>query len=582
MWARSHGFGPFVHPEELGSSSAALYLGGLCRHLSLASISMKLRPDRAITPSPRRRGIFRFLAATLVASTVLLVTPPAARAQSRVAAELRTRAERTDFVETSTYADVMELSSRIAELSDEIHLTTFGYTNEGRALPLLVVGAADASPEAVRATGKTRVYLQGNIHAGEVCGKEALLMLLREYADGGYPRWTDDLVLLVAPIYNADGNERVDLGNRPRQHGPIGGMGQRPNAQGLDLNRDHMKLDSPEARSLVAMMTAYDPHVGVDLHTTNGTRHAYHLTYSPPLHPNTPAVIDHFLRDEWLPTVTRRIKETHGWDYYYYGNHNPRRPGWYTFDHRPRFNNNYIGLRNRMAILSEAYAYATFEDRVLGTLWFLEEILNFAQERATDIRETVDEAERESVVGRRLATRADFERSPQEVTILMGEVDEERHPYTGEIVLRRRDVSTPTPMFEYGTFAPSETEVAPEAYYILPEAEAAIERMRAHGLTVLPAVPGQGVTLERFRIDSTVVAPRPFQGRSERTLFGSWEASTERVPAGTVAVPVDQPLGRLAFTLLEPRSDDGLANWAILDESIEAGRYPILRSASAR
>ena len=490
--------------------------------------------------------------------------------------DLLTRAEATDFIETSSYDDVMRFVEALAANSDEIHLTSFGYTNEGRRLPLLVVGAPDASPEAVRMTGKTRVYLQGNIHAGEVCGKEALQMLLRDFARGEYPSWTDDLVLLVAPIYNADGNERVDLRNRPRQHGPLGGMGQRPNAQGLDLNRDHMKLDSPEARSLVAMMTAYDPHVGVDLHTTNGTQHAYHLTYSPPLHPNTPTSIDAFLRDEWLPEVTDRIRQKHGWDYYYYGNASPRRPGWYTFDHRPRFNNNYIGLRNRMAILSEAYAYDTFEDRVMGTLWFVEEILDFAQEHAGRIRSIVEAADA-SVVGQELATRATFEQSEEEVTILMGEVAEERHPQTGEIILRRQEVSTPVSMYEFGTFSPTAVETVPAMYYVLPEAGDAIVRLRAHGIETSSAPMGT-VRVERFVMDSTSVAPRAFQGRNERVLFGSWRAASVELPPGTVAVRVDQPLGRLAFTLLEPRSDDGFANWALLDEQIEAGEYPILRS----
>ena len=118
-------------------------------------------------------------------------------------------------------------------------------------------------PRRCNASGKLRIYLQGNIHAGEVCGKEALLMLLREIANGEHDAWFDEVVLLIVPIYNADGNERVALGNRPGQNGPYGGMGQRPNAQGLDLNRDHMKLDSPEARSLLSMMRAYDPHVSL-------------------------------------------------------------------------------------------------------------------------------------------------------------------------------------------------------------------------------------------------------------------------------------------------------------------------------
>jgi hypothetical protein len=493
---------------------------------------------------------------------------------------LLTRAERTDFRETTRYAEVMELAMRLAERSPDIHLTTMGYTTEGRALPLLVVGAPDASPESVRATGKVRVYLQGNIHAGEVEGKEALLILLRRLASGEYATWTDSLVLLIAPIYNADGNERIRLDNRPRQNGPIGGMGQRPNAQGLDLNRDHTKLDSPEARSLVRMLNQYDPHAAIDLHTTNGTRHAYHLTYSPPLHPNTPESIDVFLRGRLLPEVTARVKEKHGWNFYYYGNvqrGDDGAEGWYTFDHRPRFNNNYLGLRNRMAILGEAYAYATFEDRVKATLWFAEEIMDFAQQNASAVRRTVAAADLMSVVGQPLALRAAHARSP-EVTILMGEVDEERNPFTGDVMFRRRNVSAPTRIAEYGTFRATESALAPEAYYVLPEAEDVIERLEAHGVTVVRYAASRQVTAEAFVVDSTTSASREFQGHRERTVWGRWVPVSAALPAGTAYVSVDQPLGRLAFTLLEPRSDDGFTAWGFLDPQIEAGSFPVLRA----
>jgi hypothetical protein len=522
----------------------------------------------------------RFFTACAGTLTTLFTVLPAA-GQSLAGQELLlTRAERTDFRETTRYDEVMELARRLAEASPDVHLTTFGYTTEGRALPLLVLGAPDATPASVRATGKTRVYLQGNIHAGEVPGKEALLILLRRMAAGEYAAWTDSLVLLVAPIYNADGNERVRLDNRPRQHGPIGGMGQRPNAQGLDLNRDHTKLDSPEARSLVGLLNAYDPHVGVDLHTTNGTRHAYHLTYSPPLHPNTPGAIDSFLRRSWLPEVTARIKEKRGWDFYYYGNAQ-RTPeggqGWVTFDHRPRFNNSYLGLRNRFAILGEAYAYATFQDRVRATLWFVEEILDFAHQNAGTIRDIVEQADLESVAGKDLAVRAELRRSP-DVTILMGEVDEERNPYSGAVILRRRDVSIPTSMPEYGSFSPSETSVAPSAYYVLPEAAAAIERLEAHGVAVVRYAEARDVDAERFVVDSTTVADREFQGHRERTVWGRWVRERVSLPEGTAWVSVDQPLGRLAFTLLEPRSDDGFTAWGFLDPEIEAGSFPVLRA----
>lgn len=502
-----------------------------------------------------------------------------AAAQSTPLDGLRTRAERTDYVETTRYAEAVAFLEAVAAASPKAHLRTMGFTSEGRAIPLLILGdVPDGSPEAVRASGKLRVYLQGNIHGGEVPGKEALLMLVRDHLLRGDDRWMDRLVLLVVPIYNADGNERVALDNRPRQNGPLGGMGQRPNAQGLDLNRDHMKLDSPEARSLAAALTAYDPQVGVDLHTTNGTRHAYHLTYSPPLHPGTAEEITGLLRGEALPRITQRIRDRDGWHFYYYGNAQGRggEMGWYTFDHRPRFNNNYLGLRNRVGILSEAYAYASFRDRVLSTLRFVEEVLDWAADDADAIRTAVQAAE-SPVVGQDLPVRATFQGSDRPVEILMGEVEELRHPYTGAVVLNRLDVETPTPMTEYGTFRGTDVETVPSWYVIPPEVDVAVDRLGAHGVAMTVNPTDRPAAVEVFVVDSTAVAARPFQGHQERTLHGRWVAETRTIPAGARLIDVSQPLGRLAFYLLEPRSDDGLANWALLDEHLEAGGYPIWR-----
>src|SRR5687768_3618549 len=168
---------------------------------------------------------------------------------------LQTRPERSAFNETSSYADVVAFMEAAARAAPKlIHLTSFGTTREGRLLPLAVVGAADASPQAVRRTGRLRVYIQANIHGGGGEGKESAQMLPRDVAAGTHAGWLGSTVLLVAPIYNADGNEKMSLTSRGRQHGPMAGQGQRPNAQGYDLNRDHMKLDSPEARAFVKLM----------------------------------------------------------------------------------------------------------------------------------------------------------------------------------------------------------------------------------------------------------------------------------------------------------------------------------------
>jgi hypothetical protein len=495
--------------------------------------------------------------------------------------DLLTAPERTRARETTSYGEVVEFMRRTAEASPLIYLRTFGYSLEGRPLPLAIVGRLpDGTPEAVRASGRTVVYLQGNIHAGEVEGKEVLLMLLRELAEEKHTAMLDSLVLLIAPVLNADGTEQVRLTNRPLQHGPVGGMGTRANAQGLNINRDHMKLDTPEARSFVLLMRDYDPHIAVDLHTTNGTIHGYHLTYSPPLHPNTDPRIMELLRGRLFPEMRENARDRLGWQFYFYGNvqGEGQERGWYTFDYRALFNNNYLGLRNRLGLLSEAYSYATFPDRIVATRHFVDEVLRFAHTHASEIRTLVAAVDAESIVGSELALRAVPERSAAPVEILLGGAVEERNPFSGATMLRRTDEIRPERMWEFGTFRSTLTERVPRAYLVPEELRAVLEVLSVHGVRVERVEAPIDLPVERFRITAQRVATSPFEGRIERTIEGEWEPVSGGTAAGMIRVPLDQPLGRLVFSLLEPRSADGLATWDTLGDDLEgASEYPILR-----
>lgn len=512
--------------------------------------------------------------ARVVAALIVAATPATAAAQESAnpaPGVLQTRAERTAYVETSRYEDVMTFLAALNAAAPTIDIAAFGYSMEGRALPVARWGL-----------GPTRVFVLADIHAGEVAGKEAALIVLRDLAAGAHGDWADSLTVWVAPIYNADGNERVALTHRRGQHGPIGGMGQRFNAQGYDLNRDFMKLEAPESRSLVSLFAEIDPHIVIDLHTTNGTIHGYHLTYAPPLHPNSDAAIEEFLRDSLFPSVTAAMRPD--WDAYYYGN----LPGdesveaeraWYTFDHRPRFSTNYVGLRNRMGILSEAYAYLSFSERIAVTGRFVEEILRYAYEHATEIRDRTESADRRSQVEETLGLRATWMRTGDEVEILLGEVVEERNPFTGQVMLRRLDVQRPLRMPEFGAFRSTETERVPLAYLIPPTLVQALERVAAHGIELSALDRSIEITVEEFRITESSPDEREFQGHRQRTVEGRYEQRRMVVPAGTVVIPTAQPLGRLVFSLLEPRSDDGLLNWNVLDDAVEgADRYPIVRT----
>jgi hypothetical protein len=581
----------------------------------------------------------------LVLLAVLLPMPAPAFAQTAARALPLTRPEASAFAETSRYDDVIAFMKAMGASSPNIHLTTYGYTYEGRPLPLAVIGAANAKPETVRATRKIRIYVQGNIHAGEVEGKEALLWLLRSVAKGERAAWLNSVVLLINPIYNADGNERVNLRNRGRQNGPVGGMGQRHNAQDFDLNRDCTKLETSEARSLARLMTDYDPHIAIDLHTTDGSAHGFYLTYQTSVSANTSPGLIALARKELFPAVTKAVKAKHGWDYFYYGNISRQggEQAWYNdLDlYKPRYTQTYFGIRNRLGILVETYSYATFEDRIKANYWFLEEVIDYAVKNADAVRKATAAADAESIVGTEQAVRGKLVKEPEPVQVVMADTVEERNPYVPDVNMLRRVNGTErtVSMPHFATVEGTETSTAPR-FYVLPAVPAAapaaqgggpggppqappaggapppggqrgqggpppgaggggfgrggtnpaqrafnsvVDRLTAHGVKFTKTEKDLAFKGERFAIEQNTQDQQEFRGAAPhklRTVTGKWETAEQTIPAGSLLIPMDQPLARLAFILLDPRSDDGLLAWNILDGLLgdKPQYYPVLRT----
>jgi hypothetical protein len=536
-----------------------------------------------------------------VGAALMIAFAATAFAQS---ADMRTRAEITNYEETSTYADVSRVIDGFKATSSLVHTESFGKTEEGRELPLLVISDPKVTtPEAARKLGRPIVFVQANIHAGEVEGKEAILMLARRMLSGDLRQLTRQLVILIAPNYNADGNEKVNVMNRTAQYGPVGGVGTRENGKGFDLNRDYMKLDTLEARSLVGLMNKWDPHVAVDLHTTNGSYHANHLTYSPILNPNADPRLIEFTRSRMLTPIRAAMLKNHNWRTYYYGNFapedgggressrvDPANPGnttWRTFDHRPRFGNNYVGLRNRIAILSEAYSYLDFKGRVEVTEDFVEEIYKNVAANAKQIMTLTSQADRlftapASAKPAELGVDIQIAAADEKVEILVGDVTRQLNPKSGREMLVMAPMAVPVAMKEYGTFVVTRSQVLPRGWVIprnnAGRLAAAIERLRWHGVRIQEIAADAQLAVERFTISDMTKAPKPFQGHQETRLKGTHERAQLTVQAGSLYIPANQPLARLAFYLLEPESDDGLVTWNYVEEGIAVGQtYPIYR-----
>jgi dipeptidyl-peptidase 4 len=299
---------------------------------------------------------------------------------------LQTVAERTGFRATARYDDVVGWCQEFAKAVPNAHLGELGRSAEGRSIPLLILADPPVrTAQAATRSGKLVCLIIGNIHASEVCGKEALPMLMREHFSNPHPPLLKDVILAVAPVYNADGNERVSKTSRPGQAGPADGTGQRSNARGLDLNRDFMKLEAPETQALVRFLNEWNPHLFIDTHTTNGSYHRYSITYDGPKNPATdPRIID-FMRKTLFPEVSAGFKDHTGLDAFYYGNFNREYTEWTSYPAQPRYGTTYVGLRNRLAVLSEAYAYAPYKTRVLATRDFVRECLQVAARHKAEI-----------------------------------------------------------------------------------------------------------------------------------------------------------------------------------------------------
>jgi dipeptidyl aminopeptidase/acylaminoacyl peptidase len=516
----------------------------------------------------------RFAGAILLFSSLTLCA--GANAQ-----ESLTVAEKSNYQETSRYAAVMDFCRRLAKDSPVVRLGALGKSSEGRELPLLILADPPVStPEQAARSGKLVVFAMGDIHAGEVDGKEALLMLARDLATAKERPLLKDLVLVFAPIFNADGNERLK-NNRPRQAGPPL-VGTRANAQGFDLNRDFIKLESPEVRALVRFLNRWDPAVVIDCHTTNGSYHRYTLTYEGGGCPAGDATVIRYVRDTLLPDVGKRLKKATGYESYFYGNFSPDRSRWETVPPTPRYGTHYVGLRHRIAILSESYAYAPFKDRVLASRGFVRAICAYAATNKEAIHKLLSAARDRTV-------RAGTELKESDRVVLQSKSAPVGRPhpllgYVEEVKDGRRVRTGQLKTYEvvyWGGAEPTLTVRRPYAYLVPAALGGVVTKLQQHGIKVDELREDIELDVEAYRVDAVRRASE-FQKHRTVTLQVTPRQEARRVEAGTLVVRTAQPLGDLVVYLLEPQSADGLATWNFFDIVLAVGKdFPMLRLPAA-
>lgn len=509
--------------------------------------------------------------------------------------ELITRAERTDFAETSLYADVINFVNSAVSRSPKLRAGSFGASAGGLDLPLVVVSANGiATPEEARLYNLPVVLLAANIHAGEVEGKEALQILLRDVVEGALDELILNQVLLVVPIFNADGNDK--LGDNRGDDGPeLAGI--RYNGQNLDLNRDFIKLDTPEVRALIQLIRSWDPVLYVDMHTTNGSLHREPVTYTTMANENCSEALKQYMWEEFFPGVSATLKESYGFDSIPYGNFDDRTQptkGWSNHAFEARYSTNYVGLRNIFTVLDENYSHTDFKTRVLSSHAFVRSIIEYTHEHIGGMRQLLDDEAvrtREGSVQHSWVTSFDVGKL-KDITIASYEFeirkipeDElDNHPsWLNGVLVEKTDVLKDYVVPYFNRTVATATIDLPAAYVIPEACDETIRNLEAHGIIMEKIEKAIPATVERFLIETMTTADRPNQGRVTLEITGNWESEETSLEAGSFVVPMRQPLARLIPVLLEPDGADSLARWGFFSNWIVPqwrrgfNPYPVLR-----
>lgn len=516
---------------------------------------------------------------TLLLAALLAAALPVAAADT----SLSTVAERSGFLKTGRYDEVIALCEAYAQrYPDAVRCADFGTSPEGRPMKLLIVSPAGAfTPQAAKDKNLPVTLIQGGIHSGEIDGKDAGFLALRQALDGEAAQGAlAKQVLLFVPVFNVDGHERFARWNRPNQRGPEE-MGWRTTAQNYNLNRDYLKADSAEMQSMLKLIGAWDPLVYVDLHVTDGAKfeHDVSIQVEPVKSGDLPLrKAGTALRDGVIGQLAKQGSLPLPYYPAFVRNDDPS-SGFEDSVAPPRFSHGYFPLRNRLGMLVETHSWKDYPTRVRITRNTIVAVLEgIAANGAAWQREAAAADQRAGKLGGQ-AVALDYKAGPKTRTVAFRGYAYTRTP--SEIsgaLMTRYDENTPQvwniPMKD--DVQPSLSLKAPRGGYLVPAAHAAwvAAKLDVHGVAYRRldgALPKARV--ETFRAEKADFAAQSVEGHQRLTASGEWKPEVRDVAAGALFVPIAQPKARLAMALLEPQAPDALAAWGEFNNAFERKEY---------
>lgn len=539
-------------------------------------------------------GFFSALLSTLSAQSIL---PPIqewhGKSESLIAKSNHpwiTPTEKSDFKTTPSYDETMAWFKKLADASPLIRMVSIGRSPEGRDL-CMVIASTDKSvtASALKNSSKPLLLVQAGIHAGEIDGKDAGMMLLRDIAFGSKKHLVDKVNFLFIPILNVDGHERTSAFNRPNQRGPEN-MGYRTNAQNLNLNRDYAKIDTKEIRAVIKVINEYNPTLYMDIHVTDGADYQYDITFGGFGKQGYSPAISNWLLNEYKVSADKELSAS---------GHIPGQLIFAVNDvdfsqgttltiGEPRFSEGYGNLRHLPAILVENHSLKPFKQRVLGTYVLLESTLQILAYKGISLQQSIakDKTLRADKIplSWKIPQMKDSKSSdasavaPDSLEFLGIESKRIKSAITNTDYVQWTGKPTTLKIANYKATEAAHFISRPKAYYVPASCFEVIERLKLHGIQMEIIKEAQEVEVEMYRITDYTFGDvnhkvQPYEGHMQVTAKVEAEKHQQVFPKGSVYITTDQPLGELVVFLLEPQSRDSYFSWGFFNPIFQRTEY---------
>ncbi len=505
----------------------------------------------------------------------------------------QTPIEKSNFTFTPTHAETMKWLSKLVASSDLLTMLKIGESPNGLDINMVIASTeSNRSANALARSNKPMLLAQAGIHAGEIDGKDAGMMLLRDIAHGNQKELIEKVNLLFIPILSVDGHERSSPYNRVNQRGPSN-MGWRTNAQNLNLNRDYTKLDTRELQSAIKVINDYDPDLYMDIHVTDGADYQYDITYGYMADHGYSPNISRWLEGTFRPAVDGGLANwghipgplmfSVGGGDFSKGNLD------YAFG--PIFSHAYGDARHLPTILVENHSLKPYRQRVLGTYILLQETLKALERNSKELERAIvlDRSSRPEKIplgwevpqfseSRRFGESGSGEKleisGPVDSMLLLGVKSEMKSSSnTGGEYLQWTGKPYQKMIPYFKSDKASRWVDIPKTYYLPPSWSDVINRLEMHGIEMTYLGQPKTITVEKYHVENPEISKRAFEGRVKMEATVSGVVTEESFPKGTAVISTDQPLGILATLLLEPDGSDSFFQWGFFMSILSRTEY---------